>query len=111
MSDQKAAVLPFDVSTLVSTGRFADRFSYSSYFVPVRIAFKDDPDTPLLTFPQREWLSRFRSKLPDEVMTKWLKDLGLSNVNTRNHVEAQPAAAAAAAAAPAADGGGVAVAA
>src|SRR4051794_36076855 len=87
MTDQKAAVYPFDIANLISTGRFADRFSYSSYFVPVRLAFKDDPATPILTFPQRQWISRFASKLPDEVMDRWLDDLDMSRLRSRNDVE------------------------
>src|SRR5438270_13798843 len=90
MTDQKAAVFPFDIATLISTGRFADRFSYSSYFVPLRVAFKDDPHTPILTFPQREWISRFGSKLPDEVMARWLHVLGMSRLTDRNNLVIRP---------------------
>lgn len=92
MTDQKAAVFPFDVSTLISTGISADRFTYSSYFVPVRVTFADDPDTPALTFPQREWISQFGSRLPDEVMNRWLGDLGLTALASRNGFEIRPPA-------------------
>jgi hypothetical protein len=91
MDEQKPAVFPLDIATLIATNRFADRFSYSTYFVPVLITFKDDgtdKDTPILTFPQRAGLARFQGKLADRGQLRtWLTNVGLPKLAERNQFQ------------------------
>lgn len=87
MPDQDKTIMSVDVGDLEVKNVYADRFTYSSYFVPVRLSFGDAQDTPVLSFNQKYLLLRYYGKTDSNTLNRWLSDVKLGELLQINKVE------------------------
>jgi hypothetical protein len=90
---QKPIVSKMDEKFLQCGTEFSDRFIFSYYFIPRRITFADEFETPVLTFNQKGRLGVFHYQLGQPKFEELLSDLGLPQLLDKNSISLPPAVA------------------